>query len=75
MPNLRLLFERPSHFRSSVHVHVFGAVPGRPDTSWPGLEMRCIGDEWYEFVLDGVERANVVFNDACGAQTEDSPFL
>lgn len=45
--------------------------PRRPDTVWPGLELRRLGNDWYALELEGVTSCSLVFNDGHSAQTED----
>ena len=71
MESLQLYFRRPAHWHPSVYVYAFGTQPPVAETTWPGIEMRRLGNDWYELELSGVEGADLVFNDAHGAQTED----
>lgn len=38
---------------------------------WPGIEMRPVGDDWYEVTLPELDAASIVFNDGQGHQTPD----
>lgn len=71
MSKLTIYFRRPEYWQTSVHVHLFGIQPSRPDTNWPGTPMLRLSADWYYLELGELDAVSLVFNDAHGAQTED----
>lgn len=71
MSKLTLHFKRPKHWGSSIRMHYWGTRPQVDATSWPGVPMRAIGDDWFAYAIQGVESASVVFTDGEGQQTSD----
>jgi peptidoglycan/xylan/chitin deacetylase (PgdA/CDA1 family) len=65
-------FRKPDAW-SSPYVHYWGTEPDRLSSEWPGKPMSPQGGGWYGFELPGQTSANLVFNDAGGAQTRDLP--
>ncbi len=63
-------FRKPDTW-SSAYIHYWGTVPDGLSTRWPGQPMSRDTDGWYSFELPGQTSANLVFNDAGGAQTQD----
>ena len=71
MAKLALHFKRPKNWGSSVRLHYWGTQPQVTATSWPGVPMRAIGDDWYSYEIQGTASASLVFTDGEGQQTAD----
>jgi peptidoglycan/xylan/chitin deacetylase (PgdA/CDA1 family) len=69
-PGISIRFRKPDAW-SSAFIHYWGTEPDAWSTQWPGLSMSPEGDGWYRVDLPGQTSANLVFNDAGGAQTQD----
>jgi peptidoglycan/xylan/chitin deacetylase (PgdA/CDA1 family) len=63
-------FRKPDAWSSAL-LHFWGTEPDGLATRWPGQAMSPQGDGWYGAELPGQTSANLVFNDAGGAQTQD----
>lgn len=74
LPGLNFKFQKPVHWSDDIHIHYWNAE-GIAGTSWPGLPMTSLGDNWFEFQMpEGVRSTNLIFNDAntgTGEQTSD----
>lgn len=70
MKKLRIRFQKPHHWASSVNIHFWGAEGTFSETNWPGVPME---EEkgWYVFELVDGQRLNFVINDQQGNQTAD----
>lgn len=67
-PGMTVYVRRPLSW--NVPNIYFWNASGAP--GWPGIEMDALGDDWYRFrFADGVNSANIIFNDLTGNQTAD----
>ncbi|WP_020408035.1 pullulanase-type alpha-1,6-glucosidase [Hahella ganghwensis] len=70
-PGIEVIFKKPSDWGESVNVYSWNADP-QPVTDWPGVAAESLGNDWFRFQFeDGVQFANLIFNDGQGHQTED----
>lgn len=69
-PGAVIRFHKPAAW-SSAFIHYWGTAPDGLSTRWPGQSMSLEEDGWYSFELPGQTSANLVLNDAGGAQTQD----
>ncbi|ALS97964.1 pullulanase-type alpha-1,6-glucosidase [Lacimicrobium alkaliphilum] len=68
-PGMEVLFKAPDGWGDEIHLYYWNAE-GAP--GWPGIAMQAIGDGWYRFEFpQGVNSANLIFNDNAGNQTGD----
>jgi len=67
---ISIRFRKPDDW-TSAYVHYWATEPDAWSTQWPGQEMAPQEDGWYRIELLGQSAANLVFNDAGGAQTRD----
>ncbi|MGS2719817.1 pullulanase-type alpha-1,6-glucosidase [Paraglaciecola aestuariivivens] len=66
---MKVYFKLPQDWAQSVNLYYWN-VEGAP--GWPGLPMTALGDGWYSFEFpQGVDAANLIFNDGNGKQTGD----
>lgn len=69
---LHVYFKKPTNW-SQVNVHYWNAVPDvlAPST-WPGPQMTQIdSSDWYEYIFDGVQSTNLLFNENGSNKTLD----
>ncbi|TAA47174.1 pullulanase-type alpha-1,6-glucosidase [Corallincola spongiicola] len=70
-PGLKLYFKKPGDWGGDVNLYYWEADPA-PAVDWPGAAMTSLGDDWYLFEFpQGVDSANLIFNDGAGNQTTD----
>ncbi|WP_299899683.1 starch-binding protein [uncultured Aquimarina sp.] len=69
---LHVYFKKPSSW-SQANVHYWNESPDvLPTSNWPGPQMNQIDNsEWYEYIFEGVQSTNLLFNDNGGAKTDD----
>ncbi|MDH7447026.1 starch-binding protein [Aquimarina sp. 2201CG14-23] len=69
---LHVYFKKPSSW-SQVNVHYWNESPDvLPPSNWPGPQMNRINNsDWYEYIFEGVQSTNLLFNDNGGAKTDD----
>lgn len=66
---LEIVFQKPTGWASSIHIHYWDTSPLRKSTRWPGEVMQPVAADWYKITLEGISAASIVFNDAQGRQT------
>jgi glycosidase len=71
MPSLIIHFKRPANWQRTISVHLFGLHPSQPESTWPGLAMQDLDNDWFGIEVEGIESANLVFTDGHGNQTDD----
>ncbi|WP_405207633.1 starch-binding protein [Aquimarina sp. LLG6339-5] len=69
---LHVYFKKPSSW-SQANVHYWNESPEvLPPSNWPGPQMNRIDNsEWYEYIFEGVQSTNLLFNDNGGTKTDD----
>ena len=69
---LHVYFQKPSSW-SQVNVYYWNPSPDNGSTpNWPGILMSNTGsDEVYEYLLDGIDSANLIFSDGGANKTDD----
>jgi pullulanase-type alpha-1,6-glucosidase len=66
---MQVYFKLPAGWSENVNLYYWNA-DGAP--GWPGLPMTALGDDWYSFTFpQGVDAANLIFNDGNGRQSAD----
>ncbi|HAC62821.1 MAG TPA: alpha-amylase [Cyanothece sp. UBA12306] len=71
MPDLVVHFKRPRGWQNTIKIHYWDTTPISSSTDWPGVSMIEEGDDWYGYRFEGIETANLIFNDGRGQQTPD----
>ena len=67
---LTIYYNNNSTNWSSVNLYFWNTSPVSLSTSWPGVQMTdSDGDGWFEYTLEGVECANVIFSNNGNSQT------
>lgn len=66
---LILHFKKPADWANTVNIHYWGTSPTQSATQWPGTAMTDEGNNWFVYQFEGIEQANMVFNDGSGRQT------
>ena len=66
---LDLRFKRPAGWADAIHIHFWDAVPSEPSTTWPGVPMRALGNDWYGHTFATAGAVSIVFHDAGGRQS------
>ncbi|OZG72158.1 hypothetical protein BTA51_17560 [Hahella sp. CCB-MM4] len=70
-PGLNIIFKKPEDWGNSVNIYYWNAVP-QSGVDWPGVPAEAMGNGWFRFQFDdGVQFANLIFNDGQGHQTAD----
>ncbi len=70
--NLIIRYNNNSTNWGQVSLYYWNTSPAVLTTVWPGVQMTDDdGDGWYEYVLEGVNCANVIFSNNGSQQTED----
>jgi glycosidase len=69
MADLVVHFKKPSGWQDTINIHYWDVTPSSPSTTWPGVSMTAEGNNWFIFRFEGIEAANIVFNDGAGHQT------
>jgi len=69
---LHVYFKKPSSW-TQANVHYWNESPDvLPPSNWPGPQMSQIeNSEWYEYIFEGVQSTNLLFNDNGGTKTDD----
>ncbi len=69
---LRVYFKKPPSW-SQVNIHYWNETPDiLPTSNWPGPQMNQIDNsDWYEYIFEGVQSTQLLFNDNGGAKTDD----
>lgn len=62
-------FKRPGGWRESISIHYWDASEAQPSTTWPGVAMTPLANDWFVFEFETAEAASIVFNDGTGRQT------
>jgi len=62
-------FKRPEGWRESISLHYWDTDPQQPSTTWPGVAMTPLDNDWYLYEFEVAEAANMVFNDGTGRQS------
>ena len=65
---IKVFFKSPW---DTAKIYYWATEPALPSVNWPGVNMTLEGDGWYSYTLDGIEAANLIFNNGYGSQTED----
>ncbi len=68
---LLVYFKKPASWGNTVKIHYWNTIPVVSGTTWPGVAMTPIENDWFMFVIEGVDSSNIVFNDGNGHQTGD----
>ena len=71
MANLTVHFKKPDGWADTIHVYYWDTRPLRQATDWPGAAMTAEPDGWFVYTFNGIEAAQIVFNDARSRQTDD----
>lgn len=70
--NLIIRYNNNNTNWSSVTLYFWNTSPAVVTTSWPGEQMTDLdGDGWFDYTLEGVSCANVIFSNNGGQQTSD----
>ncbi|MFD2164779.1 pullulanase-type alpha-1,6-glucosidase [Thalassotalea euphylliae] len=70
-PGMTVYFQKPDAW-GDAYIYYWNTSPVNSSVGWPGNPMAAIGDNWYSYQLpNGVDAANVIFNDNSGNQTVD----
>ncbi|MHA7057790.1 starch-binding protein [Aquimarina sp. M1] len=69
---LHVYFKKPSTWTQAT-THYWNVSPAvLPPSNWPGAQMNQIDNsEWYEYIFEGVQSTNLLFNDNGGTKTDD----
>jgi glucose/arabinose dehydrogenase len=60
---------------SQPRLHYFNAIPAAADSTWPGVAMTSLGENWYVYQFaTAVNSAGIVFSDNGQRQTADLQF-
>ncbi len=70
-PGLKVIFKKPDNWGNDINIYYWNADPA-PGVDWPGIAIEHLGNGWYSYQFqDGVQFANLIFNDGTGNQTGD----
>lgn len=70
IPGLVITFKKPANW-AAANIYWWDAAP-QNNANWPGVAMTHLNDDWYQFQFEnGVQQANIIFNDDNGQQTSD----
>ncbi len=62
-------FKKPNGWRESISIHHWETNPAEPSTTWPGVAMSSVANDWFVFEFETADAASIVFNDGTGRQT------
>lgn len=72
MPTLSLYFQKPADWADTIHIHVWGQVPGGTAGDWPGRPMPpAARPGWFGLQLPQTSATHLLFHDGRGRQTPD----
>jgi glycosidase len=71
MPDLVVYFKRPNQWQQTINIYYWDTRPSSATLQWPGISMTAEGNDWYSYRFQGLEAANIIFNDGSGQQTQD----
>jgi len=69
MTDLIVYFKKPTDWADNPHIHYWDTQPNKGGTDWPGVSMEVAESGWFVYKFNGIQAANIVFNDSQGRQT------
>jgi hypothetical protein len=67
---LTVHFKKPSNW-ANAYIYYWNTSPVSLSVNWPGVALEYEGDGWYKYIIEGVECANIIFNNQGQPQTAD----
>lgn len=68
--NLTVHFKKPATWSNSIKIYYWDTTPETTSVTWPGVDMTNEGNDWFVYVIQNVDFANIIFNDSTN-QTAD----
>ncbi|NUQ82072.1 MAG: starch-binding protein [Bacteroidetes bacterium] len=68
-PDMDIYLYKPADW-AGVKIYFWNVSSGAT-TTWPGVDMTSIGNNWYKYTFTGANSASIVFNDGAGKQSSD----
>ncbi len=64
-------FKRPTSWQKTVNIYYWNTSPTSPTIEWPGVPITADGNDWYSYRFPEVDKADLIFNDGSGKQTDN----
>nr|pir amylase A-180 - alkaliphilic eubacterium 163-26 [alkaliphilic eubacterium 163-26]CAA37453.1 precursor polypeptide (AA -37 to 1647) [uncultured bacterium] len=65
---LEVYFKKPADW-GTPHIYYYDTFPEEPEVTWTTApEMTLVEDDWYVYVFENAESANIIFKDSSGKQ-------
>ncbi|WP_013321734.1 alpha-amylase family glycosyl hydrolase [Gloeothece verrucosa] len=69
MVDLIVHFKRPNGWEEIINIYYWDTSPNSNATNWPGVPMTEEDNDWFVYRFEGIEAANIIFNDGEGKQS------
>jgi hypothetical protein len=64
--NVEIFFKKPAAWNNTVRIHHWNTNTGTPPnsaSSWPGIPMTNLGNDWFGYTFTGITSTSLLFND------------